>query len=124
MPRPWQIKVAVGLMVLNLAYDLVDWFSPATRIDDYPIGQILLSVVIFLTALQVFFIVMVYKRRNWARLAIAGLTVVLYAGLGFLLRDFWGELSPELLVPICIDIVALYMLFVKPSSLWFRSRLN
>jgi hypothetical protein len=77
------------------------------------------------TALLVWLIYKMWQGRNWARITFLVLTVL---GLPFYVLTLKGYFSASAtagclnLVQTALQLVALYLIFVRPGSEWFKLR--
>jgi hypothetical protein len=121
---PAQVRRAVALLLLSLLIGIgvavAEWEplpseDQALLLTSIGIGYVLPALLIFL----------IWRRKNWARITLLLFTVlwtVLYLA-------FWNEepvdplwVHVATIASAALDIVALYWLFSRPASEWFRPR--
>ena len=121
------MRRAVALMWASIALGIVfaipAWEPLPPELQEYEFFGWIAMCVGF--AIPVALILFVSRQRNWARIALLLLTV---AGLALSVafwdeepaEPLWSKLSTIFLT--MLDLVALYWLFSRPASQWFKAR--
>jgi hypothetical protein len=107
-------------LVLALPIVLFDYGRSS---PDFNSGLLIGFVVVFF-GLGAMLNVMIARGYNWARIAYLVLTVLSAAILWSTWQQLIGEGSIELVlnaVSVALELVALFLLFTRPGSLWFRT---
>ncbi len=120
--KPPQVGYAVALMWISLLLDVVDTVADPQFAEAELVPQ---AIIALLLLVQAAFIVLVSAGHNWARI----LVLVMFAlGTLMTLADFGAEYARSRLVAwvdvssIVVEAVALYLVFTRPASRWFRRR--
>src|SRR5260370_11653729 len=122
-PRPKQVTVAVSLLWVGLALGILADFLNAARDPEGVLNAGALASVVVLFAIQATLYVFTYRGRNWARIGV----LILFVLIGLLLL-IPNPKPPGVLentvdvVGLVMTLIALYLLFSRPGSLWFRPR--
>lgn len=125
--RPRQVQIAVALLCLSLVLGIPEAVvsvrpEPAEggRVD-----TVLVVVMLLAFAFACFLNVKVHQGRNWARIVVLVLTALSIAMTLFPLDESRVD-GPMLqglrLLCVLIDVAAMYLVFSKPGSLWFKRR--
>lgn len=122
-PRPRQVQVAVGLLWLSLALGIPEAALGTRQPDEGGMGAVLVVIMLLVFGLVAVLNVKVYQGRNWARIV-----ALLFTVLSVLMMLFppdesqpQGPLLQGLyLFDVLIEVVAMYLVFSKPGSLWFK----
>jgi hypothetical protein len=121
--RPRQVLVAVALLWLSLVLGIPEAVLSNQPIDGGGLGVVLVVITLLLFGLIGFLNIKVYQGRNWARIAMLVLTVLSVVMMLFLPDEVRAEgplLQGFYLFDTLIEVVAMYLVFSKPGSLWFR----
>jgi hypothetical protein len=114
--RPRQVKLAVGILALNLAFDFIRIFIPIAMYRLSPSRHLhfyLITVFTFvMSGLLIYFI---FLGKNWARWVMLSLMILGSASL-FLPHN---QMNWQSYAYFVIDILVLYLLFQRPSHQWF-----
>ena len=120
--KPPQVGYAVALMWISLLLDVVDTVADPQFAEAELVPQ---AIIALLLLVQAAFIVLVSAGHNWARI----LALVMFAlGTLMTLADFGQEYARSRLVAwvdvssIVVGAVALYLVFTRSASRWFRRR--
>lgn len=123
VPRPREVVIAVRLLWVSLIAGIpvsIRDFQDGPPADD---GGFLLMFTFALYAISVLMIVFIGRGRNWARIALLVFNILNL--LSFLLafaelRKYpTGEFA-ILLIVLGLDLAALYLLYTRAGSPWFR----
>lgn len=125
-PPPQPVVIACGLLVLSLVLGFV---SLGLEVRGAPMETpfILVGAVVMLPllALYLWLVVMLWRRRGWARWAVLAFVA---AGWLMLLLDqtgVEGPLQATMIVDgVCAvaELVAMGLVFLGPGARWFRDR--
>lgn len=121
--RPRQVLVAVALLWLSLALGI-----PEAALSNLPIvggsaDVALVLIMLLLFGLIGFLNLEIYQGRNWARIVMLALTVSSVVMMLFSPDEVRAEgplLQGFYLFDTLIEVAAMYLVFSKPGSLWFR----
>ena len=125
--KPSQIDTAVSLLWASLAIgfvkSLMDMQHMGSQASPAFINFILISVI----AVMVLLIVFISKGKNWARITFLVLFVLgSLPSVPLLLGEFTR--SPVLgafsIIQFVLQVIALYLIFTKPGSSWFKKQEN
>jgi hypothetical protein len=118
------VQIAVALLWLSLALGIPELFLGPGRAEEGGAGTAFVVVVALLFfAFAAFLNVKIYQGRNWARIVLLVLTVLSVVMMLFPSDESQakGPLMQGLyLLDVLIDVVAMYLVFAKPGSLWFK----
>ncbi|MBL8378098.1 MAG: hypothetical protein JNM79_09530 [Burkholderiales bacterium] len=123
IPKPVQVRWAVGLFWASLATSIPGMFFEAAKSQaDGGLGFFLAFSAVFV-ALAVTLIIYIDRGRNWARITMLILMIV-FTPLWFAQSEPAPGPQPLIdgltYVGFVLDIVGLYFLFTRPGALWFR----
>ena len=119
--RPDKVGLAVLLLYVSLGIGLLRSFMEAPQ-QEAPIGLIIF-ISLFVLGITGFFIFMIGKGKNWARITLLVLFIV---GIPFAVPQLFQSLAANPISGLlgiaqtAVQAVALAFLFLKPSSDWFR----
>jgi len=122
-PRPKRITVAVWLLWVSFGLGLPAAYLSMLREPEPGFSPVLVAIVSIFIAFSAVLNVLVYRGRNWARIAVLLLVAV---GIPYVLLGPDEATRPDFLeqaldfVSNALDLVAVYLLFTPPGSLWFR----
>ena len=121
--RPGQVVVAVGLLWLGLALSIPVVSLGFTHELDADILPLLVILTALTFAFSAFLNVLIYRRRNWAR--IVSQVLYLLSGLAIFIpvdESVASDLLEDVLNSLVylLDGGALYLLFSMPGKLWFN----
>jgi len=123
--RPAKVGQAVTLLYATLGIGFFrNILEVARRSQDTSAGFVM-SVILFTLGVSWFFIYMIGKGKNWARITLLVLFVIgLPFALGPLLQSLTAAPVSGLLgiAQAGMQILALAFLFQKPSSDWFKEK--
>lgn len=121
--RPDKVGTAVVLLYVTLGIGVLRSIMEASRLS----AQASVGFVMFITSavlgLMWFFIYMIGKGRNWARITFLVLFII---GIPFAVLPLLQSLAANPLSGLLgigqtvVQVIALVFLFQKPSSEWFR----
>ena len=123
-PKPRQVSFAVGLLWVSLLLSLPSLIFSISGESGNPAAlAAIIGLVLVIYALVACLNVCISRGRNWARFV--SLMFVLL-GLGMLV---FMPTTPETTaieqiasgLSTLLDVVAMYLLFTKPGSLWFKA---
>ena len=123
--RPRQVQIAVALLWLSLALGIPEAALGTRQPDEGGMGVVLMVIMLLIFGLVGFLNVKVYQGRNWARIVMLLLTVL--SVLVMLIPSDESQAQGPLLqglylFDVLIEVVAMYLVFSKPGSLWFKRR--
>jgi len=122
LPRPVQVRWAVALLSVSLALSVPSTYLQYLRGPRVLADQVALAVTLMLLVLLAWVYVRIYRGRNWARIVwlvlfVLGVASYFFPEVG--VRPGAAERGLKL-VSLLLELVALYLLFSKPGTLWFR----
>jgi hypothetical protein len=123
--RPRQVQIAVALLWLSLVLGIPEAIlstRPAPT-EDGRVDTVFVVVMLLAFAFTFFLTVKVYQGRNWARIVVLVLTALSITMTLFPFDEprVDGPLLQGLrLLCVLIDVAAMYLVFSKPGSLWFK----
>lgn len=123
LQRPRAVVVAVRLLWVSIVAGI------PVSIREYQDGAseenatFLLYFTLALYVLSVFMVVFIHRGRNWARIMLLVFNILNV--LSFLLAFEALQKYPTgdfiiLLIVVALDLVALYLLYTRAATLWFR----
>jgi tryptophan-rich sensory protein len=121
--RPEKVGVAVKLLYLTLGIGVLRSFMEAPMHAKMTSPAFVVFVASFVLGIMWFFIYMIGRGRNWARITFLVLFII---GIPFSVQPLLQSLSANPISGLLgigqlfIQIVALVFLFQKTSSDWFR----
>ncbi len=121
LPRPDKVGLAVLLLYVTLGIGLLRSLMEAPQ-QEAPLGLTIFTTLLVL-GITGFFIFMIGKGKNWARITLLVLFIVgIPFSVPFLLNSLAANPISGLLgiAQTVVQAVALFFLFLKPSSDWFR----
>ena len=123
--RPIEVKRAVALMwttlVIGIALLIPEWTEMPPELKEYEVlFWASMGIAYAIPATLIFF---VSRRRNWARIllllfTLAGTAIYLAMWNEEPTEPLWSTVSTVSLM--VLELVALYWLFSRPASQWFR----
>jgi len=128
--RPWQMKLAIGFMIVSLAVSIISFLiEPEAKNLGAGLAPsiyaVLVAIAIALFGLVAVLILLVGRGYRWARIAYAVLALL---GLISEIRDLpvtLGEPWPRMalyLLSMAVDAATIVLLFLPASNAWFRAR--
>ncbi|MBL0729936.1 hypothetical protein [Piscinibacter sp. HJYY11] len=130
--RPRQVRWASVLLWLSFtlgtavtAHELHQTVTTADPSEFAPAATAAIAVFTFaFLALNAFLNVMIYKGRNWARIAYLVIAVLGVAFLFFPTEEEATSLTHLVgyAVGSTLDLIAMALVFTRPGALWFRRR--
>jgi len=121
MPR--QVQIAVALLWLSLALGIPEAVLSTRPVEGGGVGVALTVIMLLLFGLVGFLNLKVYQGRNWARIVMLALTVLSVVVMLFPSDESRADgplLQGLYLFDVLIEVVAMYLVFSKPGSLWFK----
>lgn len=125
--KPSQVKNAVYLLyatlVMGVVSSILNLSDPGVQAS---LGFALVAMVITF-AILLFNVTMISRGRNWARMVYLVLYVIgLPRSIVFLLQMLPSNTLTALIgtVQAILQLVAIVLLFQKPSSVWFKGESN
>jgi hypothetical protein len=121
--RPRQVQIAVALLWLSLALGIPEAILSTRQVEGDGMGAAFAVVMLLVFGLVGFLTLKVYQGRNWARIAMLVLTVLSVIMMLFPSDESRAEgpmLQGLYLFDVLIEVVAMYLVFSKPGSLWFK----
>ncbi len=121
--RPRQVQIAVALLWLSLVLGIPEAALSNRPVDGGGAGVALVVVMLLLFGLVGFLNVKIYQGRNWARIVVLALTALSVVMMLFPPDEVQAEgplLQGFYLFDVLIEVAAMYLVFSKPGSLWFR----
>ena len=121
--RPKQVRVAAGLLWISFALEFPSFLLAAVRDPQTNLSTGVVVFTVLMCALSALLNLKIYRGANWARIVTLILTL---GGCFLMLIPFEEPSKPGVLenslgvVDLVIDFLALYLLFTKPGSLWFK----
>ncbi len=121
--RPPRVGTAVKLLYITLGIGVLRSIMEASMYAEMASPAFVMLIMFFVLGIMWFFIFMIGKGRNWARITLLVLFII---GIPFIGLLQWqssvaNPISGLLgIAQIIMLIVALVFLFQKPSSDWFR----
>ena len=125
--KPSQVGTAVNLLWASLAIGFVKSLVYMLHLDSQALPVITNFIFIFVIALMVLLIVFISKGKNWARITFLVLFIL---GTPPSILSFLKEFARSTvlgafgIVQIIFQTIALYLLFTKPGSGWFKKQKN
>ncbi len=123
--RPRQVQVAVALLWLSLVLGIPEAVLGTRQPDEGGMGAVLMVIMLLIFGLVGFLNVKVYQGRNWARIVVLLLTVLSVLVMLFPSDESQAQgpvLQGLYLFDVLIEVVAMYLVFSKSGSLWFKRR--
>jgi hypothetical protein len=121
--RPRQVQVAAALLWLSLILGIPEGMLSVRQFDEAGMGAAFAVVMLPLFGLFGFVTVKIYQGMNWARIVMLVLTALSVLMMLFPSTESRAEgplLQGLYLLDVLIEVVAMYLVFSKPGSLWFR----
>lgn len=125
--RPRQVQIAVALLWLSLVLGIPEAALSTRPIEGGGAGVALMVVTLLLFGLVGFLNLKIYQGRNWARIVVLALTALSVLMMLFSPDEVRAEgplLQGFYLFDVLIEVVAMYLVFSKPGSLWFKRSAN
>ena len=122
LSRPDKIRQAVTLLYVNLGIGVLIFIMEVPFSQRWQVASVYFIMFIVLCIFW-FFIHMIGKGKNWARITYLVLFII---GMPFWVLELPQSLAANPIVGLLgigetvIQVVALVILFQKPSSDWFR----
>jgi len=127
MEKPVEITRATQLLYATLGIGMVKSSIDFFRISSETSVAFTLITLIFTFAFLFFLIIKIAGGRNWARIVfliffLLGIPLAIPIVLDEVKRNlFLGSLS---FIQIILQVIALALMFMKNSNLWFKTRKN
>jgi len=121
--RPRQVKIAVALLWLSLVLGIPEAVLSSGQAGGGAAGVATAVVMLVIFGLFGFVTVKVQQGRNWARIVMLVLTALSVAAMLFPSDEASAQgplLQGLYLFDVVIEVVAMYLVFSKPGSLWFK----
>ena len=121
--RPRQVQAAVALLLLSLALGIPEAVLSTRQVEGDGMGAAFAVVMLLVFGLVGFLTIKVYQGRNWARIVMLALTVLSVVVMLFPSDESRADgpmLQGLYLFDVLIEVVAMYLVFSKPGSLWFK----
>ena len=127
---PKSVRISLWLLVTGVIATLVTGLLDPTPTPAFPEGSgpvVILSILMFFVpslGLMIFFAVMTYRRRNWARWvhsAISLLGLVLYVPAQVAAFEVSAYLSLLNLVLAGVELASLTLLWTRESNAWYSA---
>lgn len=121
--KPSQIRTAVNLLWVSLAIGFAKSFIDMQHLSAQASSAFTNFILVFVIAVMALLIVSISKGKNWARIIFLVLFVLgSLPAVPLVLGEFTRSplLGAFSIVQIAIQIFALYLLFTKPGSRWFK----
>lgn len=121
--RPYKVTTAVKLLYISLGIGVLRNIMESSTQAEVASPAFVMFIAFFVLGIMWFFILMIGKGRNWARITFLVLFII---GTPFSVLPLMQSLAANPIsgllgiVQIIIQIVAIVFLFQKPSSDWFR----
>jgi hypothetical protein len=123
-PKPVQVRVAVWLLWIMTALAIPTMYFAYERARSPGEAIVLMFLMSIVLMLAGFLNIQISRGRNWARIVF--LIVFALTVLSMTLPDEGPPVSAVesaiSAISLVIDIIAAYLLFSWPGSLWFRPR--
>ena len=123
--RPLAVKIAVGILFLGLMVDLAYLLPIFDAMMRGELSPLRFASRLLGYGIAVWIYVKIYSGRNWARIALLVIYVVIIGVLLFAFRDALHLATLALLWPMflrpALNVVALILLF-GPGRAWFAPR--
>jgi FtsH-binding integral membrane protein len=125
MEKPIEVTRAVQLLYASLGIGIVKVVFDFARLSSEISLMFILFVMILTFGLLFFFIWKISDGRNWARIVFL---ILFLLGLPISIPIYLEEIGRNLFlatltsIQIIIQIVAIYLMFMKKSNPWFRVR--
>lgn len=125
MEKPIEVTRAVQLLYASLGVGIVKSVVDFAHLSSEVHLMFILFVMILTFALLFFFIWKISDGRNWARIVFL---ILFLLGLPMSIPIYLEEIGRNLFlailtsIQIIIQIVAIYLMFMKNSNPWFRVR--
>ena len=124
LPKPLQVRVAVGLLWLSIALALPSMYLEVVRAESPAVGVVVVVLMSVVLAFAAFLNVQISRGRNWARITLLVLLVISWV-VSFIPDETRAVSTVESAMSVIsavVDVAAIYLLFTSPGALWFRSR--
>lgn len=121
--RPRQVQMAVGLLWLSLVLSLPEAVLSNRQADEEGRGLMFVLSLVLIFGFVGFLNVKIHQGRNWARIVVLLLTALSVAMMLFPSGELGAEgplLQGLYLFDVLIEVVAMYLVFSRPGSLWFK----
>jgi len=125
--RPPLIARALQLLWISLVLGVIGTFVHETEATS--LEWIITAVYVGIySAVVVWLLYKIGRRRNWARIAYLGLAIFSYLGIWLDWRSYYNSYRshPSWIVldfvGIAAELVALGLLFCRPANGWFRAK--
>lgn len=123
--KPSQIHTAVNLLWASLALGFVKSIMDMQNLGSQALPAFTNFILVSVIAVMALLIVFISKGKNWARVTFMVLFVLgSLPSVPLILGEFTR--SPVLgafsVVQIVLQVVAFYIIFTKPGSLWFKKQ--
>ncbi|MCE2451099.1 MAG: hypothetical protein J4F35_22915 [Candidatus Latescibacteria bacterium] len=121
--RPYKANTSVKLLYISLGIGVLRSIMESSTQAEVASPAFVMFIAFFVLGIMWFFIFMIGKGRNWARITFLVLFII---GTPFSVLPLMQSLAANPIsgllgiVQIIIQIVAIVFLFQKPSSDWFR----
>ncbi len=127
-PQPSSVRLALQLVIGALVLSVVAYVMPGIRVPTPEEGEIslvmMIVLIVFFSAMTLFFASRVMRGKNWARLALLA-----YLGLGWFMvgaefNDNFVRSPLSTLIDIaCVamEVAAMVLLFSGASQRWFSA---
>lgn len=121
--RPRQVQIAVALLWLSLALGIPEGVLSTRQVEGAVMGAVFAVFMLLVFGLIGFINVKVYQGRNWARIVMLVLTALSVLMMLFPSDESRAQgplLQGLYLFDVLIEVIAMYLVFSKPGSLWFK----
>ncbi|HET7864149.1 MAG TPA: hypothetical protein VFL86_07040 [Burkholderiaceae bacterium] len=121
--RPRQVQIAVGLLWLSLVLSLPEAVLSNQQAGEDGMGVAMVVSLVLIFGFIGFLNVRIYQGRNWARIVVLLLTALSVVMMLFPSAEQGAEgplVQGLYLFDVLIEVVAIYLVFSKPGSLWFK----
>jgi len=121
--RPANVGTAVKLLYITLGIGVVRSIMEASTTAKVASPGFVMFITFFVLGIMWFFIYMIGKGRNWARITFLVLFII---GIPFAILPLLQSLAANPISGLLgigqtvIQVIALVFLFQKPSSAWFK----
>jgi peptidoglycan/LPS O-acetylase OafA/YrhL len=121
-PRPDRVRTAVALLWASLGLGVATWVLGMVRDPETHFSVFIVVFTLLLLVFGAWVNAMVYWGKNWARILTLVLTLL---SLLFVFVPVEGSTTSPIedvitFVDLALCIAAVYLLFTRPGSLWFK----
>lgn len=121
--RPRQVQIAVALLWLSLALGIPEAVLSSRQVEGAAAGVAVTVAMLLIFGLFGLVTVRLHQGRNWARIVMLVLTALSVVTMLFPSDESSAQgplLQGLYLFDVLIEVIAMYLVFSKPGSGWFK----